>query len=451
MKQASRQVRRVDERGGVVVIVAVLFGLGVLLGASALTIDVSSIMWERRQVQNGADAAAMALALACSKDAANCSESHPDIQLLNNANATDGSSSNDGVCKRFPATFVGSAIANSCSSAAYADVAQQQKLANLRECAPLPGWLTGAGSDIPYVEVKTGTSTGGSAPTLLPSYISQAITGTDNLHVTACARAAWGPPGSFTGSLPLAISSCEWQKYTGASTVAGIPGSFVDPPVGGGTGYGGPGQPSYPDAYSGWPNKVGDEIYVLTHSTENHCNYNGKDTAGGFGWLDDGSSCSTTLSTTNNVDFWAKIGTGNNVPSSCKSVIDSYYGKVIQLPVFDCLQKSATAPTQPISYYTSCQPGAGGGSQTWYHLAGFASFYLSGNKLDNTVGKNSVINGKLPCSTASPVGAEANPWTGNSGRCISGWFVSGTLTAPSIGIGGTGGGNFGTTAVAPAG
>jgi hypothetical protein len=411
------------------------------------------MMWERRQLQNGADAAALALATQCAKDQMACTSTNGVIRTYNNANAKDGSSSTDAVCARFSGTNYSSLDGSwdDCASATDSATDEARKQADVGACVPLPAWLKGpGGSTTPYVEVRTGTSAAGSAPGPLPAIFSKAVTGNDNPHEAACARAAWGPPGSFQGSLPLAISICEFQRYTGSTVVDGIPGDFTEPPSGPGTGYGGVGQPAYPLPYAGWPNQKKYEQYVMTHSDKTaDCSVNGKDTAGGFGWLTAASGCITNVQTSNNTDYWAKIETGNAVPSDCTSVIDSYYGKTLLLPVFDCLVKSTTGlPSGGISTQT-CD---GVGGTTYYHLAGFASFYLSGNKLSNKVGKTSVVNGKLPCSGESPVSATTpNPWTGESGRCISGWFVSGTLQAPTISSGGAGGGNFGSTTIAPAG
>ncbi len=59
MMQTRR--RRRGEKGGVAALVAVLFGIGSLLGFGALAIDVGNVMWERRQLQNGATPPARAL------------------------------------------------------------------------------------------------------------------------------------------------------------------------------------------------------------------------------------------------------------------------------------------------------------------------------------------------------------------------------------------------------
>lgn len=52
------------ERGATSVIVVLLL-VPVLFGAAALSVDVGALMWERRQLQNGADAAVTAAAQLC--------------------------------------------------------------------------------------------------------------------------------------------------------------------------------------------------------------------------------------------------------------------------------------------------------------------------------------------------------------------------------------------------
>ena len=90
-----------DEResGAIIVIVAVLLVGGVLIGMAALSIDVGSLYAERRQLQNGADSAALAVA----QDAArSCSTGScvptTRAQTYANSNAKDGASSVLEVC-----------------------------------------------------------------------------------------------------------------------------------------------------------------------------------------------------------------------------------------------------------------------------------------------------------------------------------------------------------------
>ena len=53
------------DRGAAALIVTILFSSGVLIGCAALTVDVGQLYSERRQLQNGADAAALSLAKVC--------------------------------------------------------------------------------------------------------------------------------------------------------------------------------------------------------------------------------------------------------------------------------------------------------------------------------------------------------------------------------------------------
>ena len=57
-----RRLTSHGDRGAVAPLVAILMAGGVVLGMLTLSVDVGNIMWERRQLQNGADAASLALA-----------------------------------------------------------------------------------------------------------------------------------------------------------------------------------------------------------------------------------------------------------------------------------------------------------------------------------------------------------------------------------------------------
>ncbi|PNI10309.1 pilus assembly protein TadG [Arthrobacter sp. AFG7.2] len=79
-----------NERGAVSVIVAIL--LVTLLGFVAIAVDVGVIYSERAQLQNGADASAIAMAQKCARDEADidCSTASPLAGSLANQNALDG-------------------------------------------------------------------------------------------------------------------------------------------------------------------------------------------------------------------------------------------------------------------------------------------------------------------------------------------------------------------------
>lgn len=81
-----------NEQGAISVIVAIL--LVSLLGFVAIAVDVGVIYSERAQLQNGADASAIAMAQKCAKDSADpgCSTTSSLATSLTNQNALDGMS-----------------------------------------------------------------------------------------------------------------------------------------------------------------------------------------------------------------------------------------------------------------------------------------------------------------------------------------------------------------------
>src|SRR5262249_53487049 len=62
-----------DDRGAVAALVAILLGGGVLLGIGALVLDVGRLYQNRAELQNGADAAALAVAKNCALTISTCS------------------------------------------------------------------------------------------------------------------------------------------------------------------------------------------------------------------------------------------------------------------------------------------------------------------------------------------------------------------------------------------
>lgn len=408
-------------------IFAVLVAGGVVMGMMALTIDVGNIMFERRQLQNAADATSLALASTCANDSADCDPDQVSELLgLNSVDAASGYDSRadapNGACGR--ALPAGSALTDLClSSSVNADIA------DLRECPPLPTWLTGAGATIPYVETYSRTETS-SGDTILPKYFSQLLTGGGpDTTVTACARAAWGPAGDYAATIPLTISSCEWAVQTdgGNDWVADQPEGVP--------GYGGVDQPAWPGADR--------EIIIRLHDPgdeEQGCDWNGKDTAGGFGWVDN-SGCQALVST----DGWVNIDTGNDVPNDCKSVLPGLVGKSVSIPIFNCLINQKDQPAgDPLKWSPApdCNPEtkASGGANSWYHIEGWAKFYVSGYQFSGETQDSIMPGGATSCEASG------------GDRCIFGWFLKGILEgADSIVPPSSGGADFGTYAVLPAG
>ncbi len=179
-----------DDRGAVGVLVAILVGGGVLVGMGALVVDVGQIYQNRAELQNGADAGALAVAKSCALGS--CDASLATSQAVGNASALTGHQA--GV-----QTVCGSGTLGACDFTA---------TGGLTDCPPNP--TSGAN----YVDVRTETKT----PTgsLLPPVFARALIGGQNYDGTtvyACAQAEWGSPSSDT-TIAVTISACEWATAT---------------------------------------------------------------------------------------------------------------------------------------------------------------------------------------------------------------------------------------------
>lgn len=164
-------MRRVTHEDGAYLPFFVLMVV-VLIGFAAVVVDFGAIYWERRQLQNGADAAAVAIAQDCARGLP-----VPSLSVK--------------------ATALATLNANDLSAGASAAVA--------------PSCAADAGS----VQVSTRTSDGGS--TILPPLFGQVL-GYSGMEVNASAAASWGAAGAVSGAAPLAVSACEWGAHAPPST-----------------------------------------------------------------------------------------------------------------------------------------------------------------------------------------------------------------------------------------
>jgi hypothetical protein len=374
---------RAREQGATAPLVAILLSTFVLTGMLAYAVESGNLMYERRQVQNGADAASLSLAQSCAEGSPACAPGDALTDDYTNDNAYDDESRVTEECA--PSTLV----------PGFPDCTAGD-LSTLSKCPPLPSWVTDLG--VPYVEVHTGSETDGqpNARTWLTGLFGG---GGSNPDVGSCARAAWGPPAPYGGTAPVTFSDCEWDTYTaGGTNYEPAPDDPADSPPGAPPGYDGIGQPAHPT----------NEIVILLqdHGGDNACTTsNGHDTSGGFGFLDDSGSCTSDVSDND----WVRIETGNQ--PCIDAVLNAKKGSVIDLPVFDCMVKSTSgAPDYQPDSTTPCDEPPGG--TTWYHMLGWAKFYLSGWRLPSSSSPGYVL-GANPCGSPE--------W------CISGWFVSGVL------------------------
>lgn len=395
---------RRDEQGSVMPIVAIMFTSTVITGMAAITIDVGQLTVERRSLQNGSDAAAVALANICATDPTACTAPAARAELdpagadsVLDGNVSDGTAQfdtrADAICGRNAGTLP--ACTNPGSNT------------NLAECTPRPAWLTAA---FPFVQTYARTLSS-DGTTALPPVFAQVFAGLPPTSSSACARVAWGNIAAVSLKVPVLLSVCEWQKATTKGSLYAVPPDGTRP------GYGGAGQPAWPakSVETGIQlHKVGDK--------KDHCPYEGKDKPGGFGW---GAAGSMTCDAMVGSGDWLKVDPGNSADNSCKTVLDNAIGRTVLLPIFDCVSGSPLSGAP--STWTECDTGTG--SNVYYHVAGWSAFYLTGYTIPSKK-----VGSILPGTT--------NPCNGTNG-CLSGWFTKATIEAADITPPTTGGTNFG--------
>jgi hypothetical protein len=198
------------------------------------------------------------------------------------------------------------------------------------------------------------------------------------------------------------MSYCDWKTQTGYS---GTPGSAVYPP--------GPSSSITPWGYgvgNPWPT----EQIIYTKGNPTTCpTWNGHTAPGGFSSIADTDCQSNSV-----LNGWVHGTTGNSAPCSMADAGGaSLLGKVIYVPVFDCMTNGPTT----ITASTDCN--SGNGSNTYYHVAGYAAFFLTGWHFSGE-SQSSIKTGSTPCS--------------NPDRCMSGFFLrdlvpAAQITAPTTG------------------
>lgn len=357
-----RVIRRMrrGDGGGIAVLFSILLAGGVLLGMGALTMDVGRLYAEREELQSGADAAAVAVAELCARDGGACGAA-PATTAARYADTN----ARDGV----------SAVETLCGSAG-----------GLEPCPPQPVNLTACIGDPPagigYVEVRTRSLLPGGS-TLLPPILSGTLAGNDGYagsQVRACARAAWGSPLRGSG-LGLTVSVCEWRSATGNGT------SFAPSP------------PAVPSS------SVERVLYLHSTTAASHCpaGPSGGDSPGGFGWLDQyEGTCYTPVQ----ADGTYGSDPGVSPSQACKTTFGNGRAnrQVMLLPIFNAVN--------------------GTGTNTTYHLAGFAPFVITGYNLPGLSAASS-LTGQNHCH--------------GSDDCVYGYFTRaliparGTIGGPDFG------------------
>jgi hypothetical protein len=190
-----RRAKTGAQRGAVIVLVAILFGSGVLMGMVSLVVDSGQLLLEKTITQVSADNVAAALAHACSVNSAECT-------------STIASNSSLVTIARSSFAKHPSAILSVCGSAAA--VTMRPNLSSCGSFSGIPRDCVAPSSDYPvYVRVYTGytASTGG---TPLFPLLNNLIHGTtSNPSIESCAQSAWGTLSKIPfPSFPMILSIC---------------------------------------------------------------------------------------------------------------------------------------------------------------------------------------------------------------------------------------------------
>ncbi|MGN7199269.1 pilus assembly protein TadG-related protein [Arthrobacter sp. SAFR-044] len=170
-----------SERGAAAIIVAVL--MVAVLGFAAIAVDVGAMYAEKAQVQNGADATALAIAADCAKGV-NCTTAMAaSSNRLADNNANDGSTGVQSVTQPNPNT------------------------------------------------VRVVTNSRDTSGNNFFSLFFARVLGIDTSQITATAEASWGPP-SGGKTLPWTISMCVFESFLTPSQLAELnsTGTFTGNP-----------------------------------------------------------------------------------------------------------------------------------------------------------------------------------------------------------------------------
>ncbi|WP_240615225.1 pilus assembly protein TadG-related protein [Arthrobacter ruber] len=161
------------EHGAVSVLVALL--MVILLGFAALAVDIGMVVSEKAQLQNGADAGALAIAQECARDLddIDCLPTAPIARSLANSNALDTKSN------------VKNVIVDKTAR---------------------------------KVTVTTGALQDGQAPNRI-SLLFANVLGISSSEVTASSTATWGSPTSGPAPFPITFSECELKDGPGWQVV----------------------------------------------------------------------------------------------------------------------------------------------------------------------------------------------------------------------------------------
>ncbi len=331
-------MRELNGDRGIIAVLTALGGSVVLFFCAAIAIDIAALYSERRQLQNGADAAAVAIAQSCVRglDTSPAEPCDSGLADLAGASALDGRS-DAVVCGTAPG--LGSCPAPVTGSRASCD-----------------GPPAGAP---PYVEVHTSTRT--TEDTLVAPFFARALPGMadyDGVGLGACARAGYGSPAAPVVSvLPIIVSQCVVDLYYADHGDSFAPESLLD---------------AGNAAMQPW------ESEIELHKADGPCSdsESGQTAPGNFGFLSPTSGDGCVVTTTAGASMAGKPG--NSPPTVCTDgYLTDRLGELVYIPVYDTL--------------------TGSGNNVVYDVVGYAAFYFTGWKLVSSKDHESILTGRLPC------------------------------------------------------
>ena len=396
--QLNRRVTHSRDEGAIAIIFAIVL-VPILLSMGALLVDLGHLYADRREQQNAADAAALAVAADCAAERLmpipSCLGASNSLPTSTAQTYASGSGNHPGSGYANGET---SHVTEVCGTAP-----------GLPPCAPSQGSARSWSWDCPnpgsspvagglsYAQVRTISGiTSQQLP--LPNFFARFLTGNDGSgnSTAACARAAYGPV-RLLPSFPVTISSCEWQNDVGSPPIYAPTATAARP-------YSGPPTP--------WP-LVSYEKYLMLHSAtaklDGGCSswQAGADGPGAFGWLDHPKNvCSVVIDS--NSQYTTK--NGNGTPQDCVDTLHQIQKtpQVIYIPIY-----SSTIGTN------------GSGSGVTYTLDGFAAFVVTGYNLPAANNGPRVTSSSwlttLDCSTVLAAGSKHPDAKDIS--CLSGFFT----------------------------
>lgn len=333
-----------SEDGAAAVLVVVMLSLGMLLGVGAVVADFGNQLAERRQLQNGADAAALALAQSCATQptcTTTAAAAQPWVDANDSTSAVDGDARVHSVCR-------GAAGAGQCASPSGGGV--------LTSCVPAPAGAPALWSG--FVEVRAQTA---EIPPLLGGLL-----GSEGTSAAACARGAWGPVAELDATFPAAVSECDYSYFRRGGELAA------------------------PPPYSAANRRPSSREVVVflkgdPSDTDTSCaggSPSGADVPGGFGWIDTDRACRA-----DGLVAGGSVGAdpGSSPATTCRSRIRASLESVIWIPVYDRVN--------------------GTGNTARYRISGFAGFFLTGYSLGSSQLRDPGDT-HTACSTGPGAGSE---------------------------------------------